>query len=92
MGGIRTTLRLHWNMEIYMERGSADFESRRGVSRSDQAYRFIIDGIRAGRLVPGTRLREIELAAQIGLSRTPVRGALQRLQQEGYIVDSPSMR
>jgi DNA-binding GntR family transcriptional regulator len=26
------------------------------------------------------------------VSRTPVRGALQRLQQEGYIVDSPSMR
>src|SRR5690606_27660572 len=49
---------------------------RRGVSRSDQAYRYIIEGIQSGRLSPGTRLREIELAEMTGLSRTPVREAL----------------
>lgn len=68
---------------------TADSENRRGVSRSDQAYRFIIEGIKEGRLVPGTRLREIELAAQMGLSRTPVREALGRMQVQGLAVNDP---
>jgi DNA-binding GntR family transcriptional regulator len=42
-----------------------------------------------GRLAPGSRLIETDVAAKLKVSRTPVRGALQRLQQEGYIVDSP---
>ncbi len=58
---------------------------RRGVSRGDQAYRFIVDGIQSGRLPPGTRLREIEMAEMTGLSRTPVREALSRLQLEGLL-------
>ena len=62
-----------------------DTSQRRGVSRSDQAYRFIVDGIQSGRLAPGTRLREIELAEMTGLSRTPVREALSRLQLEGLL-------
>lgn len=68
---------------------TADSENRRGVSRSDQAYRFIIEGIKDGRFVPGTRLREIDLAAQMGLSRTPVREALGRMQVQGLAVNDP---
>lgn len=68
---------------------TADSENRRGVSRSDQAYAFIIEGIKAGRFVPGTRLREIELAEQMALSRTPVREALSRLQVQGLAVNDP---
>lgn len=62
-----------------------DTDQRRGVSRSDQAYQFIVEGIQSGRLAPGTRLREIELAEMTGLSRTPVREALSRLQLEGLL-------
>jgi len=62
-----------------------DAGQRRGVSRSDQAYRFIVEGIQSGRLVPGTRLRETELAERTGLSRTPIREALSRLQLEGLL-------
>lgn len=62
-----------------------DTGQRRGVSRSDQAYRFIVEGIQSGRLVPGTRLRETELAELTGLSRTPIREALSRLQLEGLL-------
>ena len=40
-----------------------------------------------GVLAPGSRIVESDVAARLGVSRTPVRGALQRLQQEGYIVD-----
>lgn len=39
-----------------------------------------------GHLAPGSRLVETELADRLGVSRTPVRSALQRLRQEGYVV------
>jgi DNA-binding GntR family transcriptional regulator len=38
-----------------------------------------------GRLAPGTRIIEADIAARLGVSRTPVRSALHRLQQEGYV-------
>ena len=44
-----------------------------------------------GQLAPGSRIVETDVAARLRVSRTPVRGALQRLQQEGYIVDAPSL-
>jgi DNA-binding GntR family transcriptional regulator len=42
----------------------------------------------SGRLAPGTRVLEIEIAERFEVSRTPARAALQRLQQEGYFVTS----
>src|SRR5690606_2385273 len=74
--------------EVWSRMGNMDeldTVQRRGVSRGDQAYQFIVDGIQSGRLAPGTRLREIELAELTGLSRTPVREALSRLQLEGLV-------
>lgn len=41
-----------------------------------------------GRIAPGTRIIEAEVATRLGVSRTPVRAALQRLQQEGYVVEA----
>jgi DNA-binding GntR family transcriptional regulator len=38
-----------------------------------------------GKLAPGTRIIEADVAARLGVSRTPVRSALHRLQQEGYV-------
>lgn len=48
----------------------------------DQLRRLIV----LGRLSPGGRISENELAARLGVSRTPIRGALQRLRQEGLVV------
>jgi len=56
-------------------------------SRSEQAYRYVRQAILSGELAPGTRLREIELAGLLGLSRTPVREALGRLESEGLVVN-----
>jgi DNA-binding GntR family transcriptional regulator len=56
--------------------------------RVSQAYRQLRELIIWGRLAPGTRIIETDVAARLGVSRTPVRSALQRLQQEGYIVAS----
>ena len=41
------------------------------------------------RLLPGDRFTESEVARRVGVSRTPVREALFRLEREGYITVSP---
>ena len=50
------------------------------------AYRRLRELIVTGRLAPGSRIIETSVADRLGVSRTPVRAALQRLQQEGYVV------
>lgn len=54
--------------------------------RITEAYETLRELIVWGRLAPGTRIIERELASRLSISRTPIRSALQRLQQEGYIV------
>ena len=51
-----------------------------------QAYHQLRELIVWGRLAPGTRIVETDVATRLGISRTPVRSALHRLQQEGYII------
>lgn len=58
----------------------------RDVDRSEGTYLRLRDLIVGGQLAPGSRVVETELADRLGVSRTPVRYALQRLQQEGYVV------
>jgi len=48
-------------------------------------YQHLRELIVRGRLAPGAWLVERELARRLGVSPTPVRAALHRLQQEGYI-------
>lgn len=47
------------------------------------------NGIFEGVLAPGTRLVEPALAAELGISRGPVREALQRLAAEGLVTEEP---
>ncbi|ARP97632.1 GntR family transcriptional regulator [Bordetella genomosp. 13] len=42
------------------------------------------------RLRPGERVNEVELARQLGVSRTPVREALNRIAAEGFLVATPN--
>ncbi len=49
------------------------------------AYILILDAIEAGVYKPGDRLVESELAEHLGVSRTPVREALQRLETQGML-------
>ncbi|AVC46348.1 GntR family transcriptional regulator (plasmid) [Rhizobium leguminosarum] len=53
------------------------------------AYRSILEFIRDGVYPPGGRLREEEVAERLGISRTPVREALGRLQQKGLLQAAP---
>jgi DNA-binding GntR family transcriptional regulator len=52
----------------------------------ERVYHELRELIVSGQLAPGTRLVETIAAQRLGVSRTPVRSALHRLQQEGYAV------
>ncbi len=54
-------------------------------SAEERAYQYLRREILDGTYGPGERLREEALALQVGASRTPVRGALQRLATEGLV-------
>lgn len=61
---------------------------RTSLSRAplrDDVYGVLTARIRDGRLPPGAVLRDTELAASLGVSRTPVREALIRLHQDGLV-------
>jgi DNA-binding GntR family transcriptional regulator len=56
---------------------------------ADRAYSALRGGILDGRYGSGERLGEIEVADELGLSRTPVREALRRLGSEGLVEVQP---
>jgi DNA-binding GntR family transcriptional regulator len=58
----------------------------------DQAYVQLRKAILSGPIRPGTVLVQEQLAEQLGISRTPVRDALDRLASEGLVVRSPGGR
>lgn len=58
-------------------------------SSGRDAYELLLEGIENGTLPAGTRLRETELAQRFSLSRTPIREALKRLEQQGLITHQP---
>ncbi len=58
-------------------------------SLRDLAYEDIRDAILSGALPPGRRIKERDVAAQMGISTTPVKEALRRLEQEGLVVSQP---
>ena len=45
--------------------------------------------ILTGKIKPGTRMMEIELAEDMGVSRTPIREAIRKLEKEGLVVIEP---
>lgn len=51
----------------------------------DIVFEFLRDAILTGKLKPGERLMEIALAERLGVSRTPVREAMKKLEQENFI-------
>lgn len=59
------------------------------ASLRERVYEALQQALICGELAPGQRLRDAELAARLGVSRTPVREALQRLEDEGLVETSP---
>lgn len=56
-----------------------------GSALADEVHSLLSRAILDGSLAPGERLRDVELAEQLGISRTPVREAMQRLEAQGLI-------
>jgi DNA-binding GntR family transcriptional regulator len=61
----------------------------RGMSQ-EIAFEQLRDLIVMGKIAPGSWVVEADLAERLGLSRTPIRGALQLLQSSGYAVEHRS--
>lgn len=55
----------------------------------ESAYLRIKSAILSGELPSGEPLVATQLAKQLGVSRTPIRKALSRLEQEGYVISDP---
>lgn len=59
------------------------------LSQGGVAFAKLMAAIEAGTYQPGDRLREVEVAERLSLSRTPVREALRRLEAENIIEHRP---
>ncbi len=55
----------------------------------DVVFQTLEQAILLGQLKPGERLMEIHLANRLGVSRTPIREAIRKLEQEGLVVNIP---
>jgi DNA-binding GntR family transcriptional regulator len=62
------------------------------VCLRDAAYLRLRDWIVDGTLAPDEQLRDEQLADALGMSRTPIREALQRLEDDGLVVTTPTRR
>lgn len=69
-----------------MEAGLSAVERR---SLTDAVAAQLRAAIESGRLPPGARLVELEIARQLDVSRAPVREALRQLQREGLVANAP---
>ncbi|MDI9370320.1 MAG: GntR family transcriptional regulator [Synergistaceae bacterium] len=65
-------------------------ETRLYTTSADYAYQELRHRIITKQLKPGQRLPEVNIAAQMGVSRTPVREALRRLASEGLVQIIPN--
>ncbi len=70
------------------KRTASDDHPARGAAPRlhEQLAAILGDRIRRGLIAPGTRLRELHVSAEFGISRAPVRKAFARLQSEGLLV------
>jgi DNA-binding GntR family transcriptional regulator len=66
-----------------------DLHSIKRQTLADNVYVQLKNSMMRGRLRDGTELKQGELAAQLGVSRVPVREALRRLQAEHLVVAEP---
>ena len=59
-------------------------------TKADAVYEALQSAIMSGRLQPGDHLRQEVVAAEWGVSQTPVREAFRRLESEGLVEHSPN--
>lgn len=80
---------LHHTVYIAGPEGAALQKLTDHPSLQERAYEALRDAILRKEFEPGQRLLEVELAELLGISRSPVREAVRRLQQDGLIETRP---
>ena len=63
---------------------------KKAASLEESVFLILEDEILSGKLKRGETLTEVALSARLGVSRTPLRGALHRLSEEGLVDISPN--
>jgi len=66
-----------------------DYPVERPLTLREKIVDFIKDAVVSGRLKPGERVPEQEIAENFGISRTPIREAFRQLESEGFISVTP---
>jgi DNA-binding GntR family transcriptional regulator len=66
-----------------------DYPVERPLTLRERIVTFVKDSIINGRLKPGERVPEHEIAENFGISRTPIREAFRQLESEGFITVIP---
>jgi DNA-binding GntR family transcriptional regulator len=61
------------------------------IMAGDRAAEYIRELLMTGKLGPGDRVNEVEVAAALGISRGPVREAVRRLSSSGLLVSEPNL-
>ena len=62
-----------------------DGNGDRPLPLKEQAYRHLLDLLMSDEVPPGTFLSERQLVARLGMSKTPIRVALERLDRDGFV-------
>jgi DNA-binding GntR family transcriptional regulator len=68
------------------------FSPLRAATLADRCYQQLKDAIVSLDLRPGTPLSELQVASQLGISKSPVREAFQRLSRDGLVTLEPNRR
>ena len=72
-------------MHTAASHSAAPADSPAHRSRADEVYEQLKRDVSEFKLVPGDRFTETEISERLGVSRTPVRQALFRMQHEGFV-------
>lgn len=56
---------------------------------NEEVYNKIIEGLLVGKYKAGMAIKELELVEDLGVSRTPIREALKKLEEQGLVTDIP---
>jgi DNA-binding GntR family transcriptional regulator len=97
---LSTTVFDNWNRSTMNEQNGltaidatpidGDPETRRSADSSERAYNTIRKLLVEFKLKPEERINEVQLAKTLGVSRTPIREALNRLASEGFVSLTPN--
>src|SRR3989338_1581452 len=66
-----------------------DYHVEKPLTLRERIVDFVKDAVLKGRLRPGERVPEQEIAQSLGISRTPIREAFRQLESEGFISVAP---